>query len=181
MGVCESCSVMSDSLWHHRLYSPWNSLGQNTRVGSLSLLQGNLPNPGIERRSSTLQTDSFPAEPQGKPKNTGVGSLSFLQWIFLTQEWNSGLLHCRQILYKLSYQGSSVLPGEPHGQRSLMGYSPWGCKESDTTEQLTHTHTSLFLTQGFWGRIFGLGHTPQFHNAWVQRTPTLIFCGHLKF
>ena len=31
------------------------------------------------------------------------------------------------------------LPGESHGQRSLAGYSPWGCKESDTTEQLTHT------------------------------------------
>ena len=26
------------------------------------------------------------------------------------------------------------LPGESHGQRSLAGYSPWGCKESDTTE-----------------------------------------------
>ena len=32
------------------------------------------------------------------------------------------------------------LPGESHGQRSLEGYSPWGRKESDTTEQLTHTH-----------------------------------------
>ena len=31
------------------------------------------------------------------------------------------------------------LPGESHGQRSLASYSPWGCKESDTTEQLTHT------------------------------------------
>ena len=29
------------------------------------------------------------------------------------------------------------LPEESHGQRSLMSYSPWGCKESDTTEQLT--------------------------------------------
>ena len=38
------------------------------------------------------------AEPQGKPKNTGVGSLSLLQWIFLTQESNWGLLHCRLIL-----------------------------------------------------------------------------------
>ena len=35
--VCEICSVMSDSLWPHRLYSPWNSPGQNTGVGSLSL------------------------------------------------------------------------------------------------------------------------------------------------
>ena len=38
------------------------------------------------------------------PRITGVGSLSFLQWIFLTQESNQGLLHCRWILYQLSYQ-----------------------------------------------------------------------------
>ena len=38
--------------------------------------------------------------------NTGVDSLSLLQGIFLTQEWNQGLLHCRQILNQLSYQGS---------------------------------------------------------------------------
>ena len=37
-----------------------------------------LPTPGIEPRSPTLQADSLPAEPPGKPKNTGVGSLSFL-------------------------------------------------------------------------------------------------------
>ena len=55
---------------------------------------------------STLQADSLPAEPQGKPKNTCVGSLSLLQQIFLTQELNLGLLHCGQILYQLSYQGS---------------------------------------------------------------------------
>ena len=39
-------------------------------------------------------------------ENTGVGSLSRLQWIFLTQELNQGLLHCRRILYHLSYQPS---------------------------------------------------------------------------
>ena len=81
-------------------------LGQNTGVGSLSLLQGILSNPGIKLRSPTLQADSLPAEPQGKPKNTGVGSLSILQPIFLTQELNQRLLHCRQILYQLSYEGS---------------------------------------------------------------------------
>ena len=62
---------------------------------------GDLPNPGIEPRSPALQADSLPAEPQGKPKNTGVGSLSFR--IFLTQELNRGLLHCRRIPYQLSY------------------------------------------------------------------------------
>ena len=39
-------------------------------------------------------------------QNTGVGSLSLLQRIFLTQESNWGLLHCRRILYQLSYEGS---------------------------------------------------------------------------
>ena len=65
-----------------------------------------LPNPGIEPRSSTLQVGSSPAEPPGKPKNTGVDSLSLLQGIFSTQKSNQGLLHCRWILYQLSYQGS---------------------------------------------------------------------------
>ena len=67
---------------------------------------GDLPNPGIKLRSPTLQADSLPAEPQGKPKNTEAGSLSFLQRIFPTQESNQGLLLCRRILYQLSYQGS---------------------------------------------------------------------------
>ena len=59
---------------------------------------GDLPNPGIEHRSPALQVDSSPTEALGKPKNTGVGSLSLLQGIFLTQELNHGLLHCRWIL-----------------------------------------------------------------------------------
>ena len=69
---------------------------------------GDLPNPGTQPRSLTLQVDFLPAEPQGKPKNTGVGSLSLLQRIFPTQGSNQGLLHCRQILYQLSYQGWSL-------------------------------------------------------------------------
>ena len=101
-----------------------------------------LPNTGIEPRSSSLQANALPSEPQGTPKNSGVDSLSHRQWIFLTQESNWGLLHCRQILYQLSYlQETQVqslagedpqrrewqttlvfLPGECHGQRSLAGY-----------------------------------------------------------
>ena len=61
---------------------------------------GYLPNPGIQPGSPKLQAGSLPAEPQGKSKNPGVGSLSLLQWIFLTQESNRGLLHCRRILYQ---------------------------------------------------------------------------------
>ena len=58
----ESPSVVSNSLQPHGLYSPWNSPGENTGVGSLSLLQEILP----------------------------------------TQGSNSGLPHCRQILYQFS-------------------------------------------------------------------------------
>ena len=62
--------------------------------------------PGTEPRSPALQADSLPAEPPGKPKNTGVGSLPLFQGIFPTQESNQGLLHCRWILYQLSYPRS---------------------------------------------------------------------------
>ena len=68
----ESHSVMSDSLRPQGLYSPWNSPGQNTGVGSLFLLQGNLPNPGIEPRSPALQVDSLPTELSGKPREIGI-------------------------------------------------------------------------------------------------------------
>ena len=64
----EGHSVVSDSL--HLFSRP------STGVGSLSLLHGNLPDPGIEPTSPTLPADSLPAEPQGKPRNTGVGSLA---------------------------------------------------------------------------------------------------------
>ena len=84
------------------------SLGQNTGVGRLSLLQGIFPtqgsNPGLPHCRQIL------AEPQEKAKNTGVGSLFLLQVNFTTQELNWGLLYCRQILYQLSYQGSPLVP-----------------------------------------------------------------------
>ena len=86
-----------------------------------------LPNPGIKPRFPILQADSLPAEPPGKPKNTGVGSLSLLQGIFPTQESNQGLLHCRRILYQLSYQGSTQRADirankhESQGHRIMLG------------------------------------------------------------
>ena len=44
-----------------------------------------------------------------------------------------------------AWQFTSIfLPGISHGQRSLKGYGPWNCKELDSTEWLTHTHT-LYL------------------------------------
>ena len=48
----------------------------------------------------------------------------------------------RKIPWRRKWQSTPVLlPGKFHAQRSLAGYSPWGCGESDTTEQLS-THTA---------------------------------------
>ena len=97
--------VVSNSLQPHRC--PWDSPGQNTGVGSLSLLQGIFPtqglNPGLPHCKQILHQLN-----KGKPKNTGMGSLTLLQRIFLTQELNWGLLRCRRILYQLSYQGKVI-------------------------------------------------------------------------
>ena len=104
-----SLSVMSYSLQPHglqptRLFCPWGFSRQEYWSGLPCPPPGALPNPEIKPRSPALQADSLPAEPPGKPVNTRVGSLSLFQGIFLTQESNQGLLHCRWILYQLSYQ-----------------------------------------------------------------------------
>ena len=97
--------VLFNSLWPHGLESKEFSRPENWS-GYPFPSPGDLPNPGMEPRSRVLQANSLLAEPQGKPKYTGVGSLSLLQQIFLTQELNWGLLYCRKILYQLSYYGS---------------------------------------------------------------------------
>ena len=57
--------------------------GKNAGVGCHTLLRGS-----FEPRSPVLEADSLPSKPTGKPKHTGVCSLSLLQWIFPTQESN---------------------------------------------------------------------------------------------
>ena len=88
------------------LLTPWTVAHQAPLSMEFSRQEYFLPNPGMEPRSPAFQADSLSSETPGNPKNTGVGSLSLLQRLFPTQELNQGLLHCRQILYQLSYQGS---------------------------------------------------------------------------
>ena len=74
-----------------------------------------LLNPGVGPGSPALQADTLPSEPPGKPCSQ-------------RREWQSTPV---------------FLPGELHGQRSLVSYHLWGYRESDTTERLTHIHTPL--------------------------------------
>ena len=69
---------------------------------------GDLPNPRIKPRSPALWVDSLPSEPPGKPKNTGVGSLSILQGNILIQESNWGLLLFCMVLHRKTYDYAFV-------------------------------------------------------------------------
>ena len=73
----ESRSVLSDSLWPHGLYSPWNSLGQNTAAGSFSLLQGIFPiqglNPGLPHPRQILYQLNHKGSPVVKESACNAG------------------------------------------------------------------------------------------------------------
>ena len=75
-----------------RLLCPWGFSRHEYWSGLPCPPPGDLPNPGIKPKSPTLQADCLPSESPEKPKNTGTGSLSLLQGIFLIQGLNRGLL-----------------------------------------------------------------------------------------
>ena len=79
---------------------------------------GDLPDPGIKPTSPALAGGFFTIGPPGKPL--------------------IDLLELNDIRWRRKWQPTPVfLPGKSHWWRKLVGYSPWGRKESDTTEQLT--------------------------------------------
>ena len=101
MSECESCSVVSDSLQPHGLYSWWNSPGQNTGVGSLPLLQGIFPtqglNPGLPHCRRILYQLSHKGSPRmlewvaypfssRSPRPRNQTRVSCIAWGFFTRE-----------------------------------------------------------------------------------------------
>ena len=80
-GKSVNSSVVSDTSLSHGMQpssflSPWNSPEKNIGMGSYSLLQGNLPEPGIEPRILALQADSSVSEPPGKPISISIQYLT---------------------------------------------------------------------------------------------------------
>ena len=98
-----SHSVMSDSvtLWTVACQAPLSMGILQARILEWVAMPSSKGSsqPKDQTRSPTFQAGSLLSEPPGKPTNTAVGSLYLLQGIFLTQELNQGLLHCRRILY----------------------------------------------------------------------------------
>ena len=144
MEVAQSCLTL------------WNSPGQNTGVGSYSLLQGIFPTQGSNPSLPHCKQILYQLSHKGSPRiPKGVGSQSLLQQIFPTQESNQGLLRCRQILYQLSYQGAlknlsnQLWPGDPnHAGVGLpsSGIKGWS-QASMGVNRNTHWFTHLFLNK----------------------------------
>ena len=129
-------SLQAHGLWPSRLLCPWDSPGKNTGVGCQALLQRIFQTQGLKPlllnvlhwqggffiTSATWETS--PVAPIGK-NLSACRRHGFSPWF-------------RKIFRRRAWQPTPVfLSGELHWQRSLAGYSPWGCKESDTIEQLT--------------------------------------------
>ena len=76
--VAQSCPILCDRMDYSQPGASvhGDSPGKNTEVGRPP--PGDLPNPGIKPTFPTLKADSLSSEAPGKPKNTGVGSLSLL-------------------------------------------------------------------------------------------------------
>ena len=98
-------------------------MAQETQTGALYQPRGGIWEGGSQGRGY-MYIDSASLVAQMLKRLSAVRETWFDPWV-------------RKIPWRSKWQPSPVLlPGKSHRRRSLVGYSPWGCKESDTTEQL---------------------------------------------
>ena len=104
----------------------------------------------------------------GRSAGEGIGHPLQYSWFPLWLSWYRILLQCgrpgfnpwvRKISWRRKWQHTPVfLPGKSHGWRSLVGYSPWGRKELDTTESLHFTSLRILVISP--SKLLTLGSTP---------------------
>ena len=87
VGESESHSVMCNSLWPRGLYSPWNSPGQNTGVGSLSLLQGIVPTQGSNPSLPYCRWIVYQLSHKGGPRILDWVAYPFSNWSSCPRNW----------------------------------------------------------------------------------------------
>ena len=104
----ESCSVVSDSFRPHELYSPWNSPGQDTGMGSLSLLQGIFPTQGLNPGLPLCRQILYQLSHKGSPRILEWVACPFSRESSRPRHPTRGLLRCRRILDQVSHKGHTV-------------------------------------------------------------------------
>ena len=121
--------------------------GKNTGVGIHSLQGMDQTQTRIKPRSPALQADSLPSDPPEKPLEFHSCEYQKQKYFFTSKISFPDFFTNLRTYIPSSAKGLRelhtfllFLPGESHGQRSLVGYSPWGCKELDMTERWS-THT----------------------------------------
>ena len=132
--VLESRSVVSHSLWLHGLCSPWNSSGQNTGVGSFSLLWEIFPthgsNPGLPHCRWIL----YQLNHKGSPR--------ILEWVVYSFSSGSSR-HKSQT--RVSCTAADSLPTELSGMplsHLIASYIYWDCQGGKGARSLTHVYYS---------------------------------------
>ena len=120
---------MSDSLWPMAYIVHWITQARILEWITFPFSRGS-SQPMDQTQVSCNAGGFFTNWATGKPKDTEVGSLSLLKQTFPIQESNWGILHCRWILYQLSYQGSLIT----QKLSQILGFhqSPYGHSYSDS-------------------------------------------------
>ena len=138
---------MSDSVRPHRrqptrLPRPWDSPGKNTGVGCHFLLQcmKGKSESDVAPLCLTLRNPMDCSLPGSSVQ--GIFHARVLEWGAIALSVYLPCLFSIFIVEKALAPTPALLPGKSHGRRSLVGCSPWGHSESDTTERL-HFHFSL--------------------------------------
>ena len=123
----EACSVVSDSLWSHGLYSPWNSPGQNTGVSSLSLLWGIFPSQGSNPGLLHCRCILYQLSQKGSLFEVTV---CWSTW--LGESFHS--FHVYQIMYPSVQFSCSVVSDslQPHGLQPARLLCPWDSPGKNT-------------------------------------------------
>ena len=111
----------------HRVGHNWSNLA--TAAALCILVNTYIDSGSCQDSKVSLIITLFPDGSEGKASCLQCGRPGFDPWV-------------GKILWRRKWQPTPVLlPGKSHGQRSMVGYSPRGCKESDTTERL-HRHSA---------------------------------------
>ena len=179
-----SCSVVSNSLWPHglwptRLHCPWSLPGKSTGVGCHFLLQGIFQTQGSNLGILHCRQMVYHLSHQGSQVRTALSTLYILSHLSLTNGllwWLSGeesICQCRRhedsssipglgrsLGEEMTIHSNILVPGKSHGQRSLVGYSPQGCKESDdlATKNKQTNKKQQSLTNTLWDKHYYCSH-----------------------
>ena len=143
---------MSDSSQPHgllptRLFHPWDFPVKSAGVGCHCLLHSTLVYfiKYYELELFTCTTHKWhrsPTKLQKKKKN--LQNIPNMSWWALNWECIVCHINTWHVWWRKRQSTSVFLPGESHGQRHLLGYSPWGCKELNTTEWLSSRRAAMF-------------------------------------